>query len=45
MACNAYFLKNRTTITPIHLHILCGYFLAMMAELSTCDRDHVALKI
>lgn len=30
--------------TPINLHIVCGCFQAMVAELSSCNRDHMAQK-
>lgn len=33
---------NTAALTPFH--IVCGYFHATMAELSICDRDHVAHK-
>ena len=29
----------------IHLHIICDYFCATRTELSSCERDHMALKV
>lgn len=47
MGCNDCFPKkalldyNHT----YHLHIVYGYFLAIMAELSSCEEGHIALKV
>lgn len=33
------------TAMPIHLYIICGCFHAPIAELSSCNRDHLAHKV
>lgn len=32
------------TGTPIHLHVVYGYFYTAVAELSSCERDHMTHK-
>lgn len=44
VVCHLVLQVKFNTVTPIHLHIVYGYFCDKMAELSSGNSEHIAEK-